>query len=499
MVLELPYHIHFEERCGRLLLASRDISAGEILFHDVPGAVGPDNNPKPVCLNCYKRLPFLVYRCRHCSWPLCSSFCQQDDGPHARECQLFQIHSPRFHIEDYNKPCPWYNAIMVLRILWLKDNKPDTWHLLDMLMDHLEDQKKESKKRNTVVDFIRKHCKLTQFSEEEIRHVIGVVDTNCYIIGENPNKDVDIQGLYPITSILNHSCTSNTICYAQDDFTFACRAVVPIKKGEELTTNYHHHHYHFFGRSYRQPELTDNWYFRCNCTRCQDYTENGTMADSLVCTECQTGRLTHTGKQWGCGKCGSTRTDEKVRQTLHNYWDLMEKTTDCDVDGLDELVPKMLKVFDENHYHLLELKRRIIESIRNYEDLADIILEKKVNFCRDHLKVQHYLAPGLSEYRAYISNHIAEPLYWLTKEKYLQKTISEEELTRTMEEVANHLLLVIQIWGPFRHRSSERLTAEKASSLLETVDTKYLHKNLGKIAADVLYNNCLNTYKSINF
>ena len=86
----------------------------------------------------------------------------------------------------------------------------------------------------------------------------GVVDTNCYIIGENPNKDVDIQGLYPITSILNHSCTSNTICYAQDDFTFACRAVVPIKKGEELTTNYHHHHYHFFGRSYRQPELTDN-------------------------------------------------------------------------------------------------------------------------------------------------------------------------------------------------------------------------------------------------
>ena len=187
---DLPYTILFEERCGRLLLASQDISAGEILFHDVPGAVGPDNNPKPVCLNCYKRLPFLVYRCRHCSWPLCSSFCQQDDGPHARECQLFQIHSPRyqycsevtsltmlncprFDIEDYNKSCPWYNAIMVLRILWLRDNKPDTWQLIDMLMDHLEDKKTQSKKKNIVINFIRKHCKLTQFSEEEIRHVIG--------------------------------------------------------------------------------------------------------------------------------------------------------------------------------------------------------------------------------------------------------------------------------------------------------------------------------------
>ena len=64
---------------------------------------------------------------------------------------------------------------MVLRILWLKENKPDTWKLIDMLMDHLEDQKKESKKKNIVIDFIRKHCKLTQFTEKEIRHVIGKI------------------------------------------------------------------------------------------------------------------------------------------------------------------------------------------------------------------------------------------------------------------------------------------------------------------------------------
>merc|ERR1712142_1071931 len=44
----LPYTILHENRCGRLLMASRDISAGEVLFNDIPGAVGPDNNPKPV-------------------------------------------------------------------------------------------------------------------------------------------------------------------------------------------------------------------------------------------------------------------------------------------------------------------------------------------------------------------------------------------------------------------------------------------------------------------
>ena len=57
-----PYKILFEERCGRLLVAARDIIAGEVLFTDTPGAVAPDTNPKPVCLNCYRRLPMLIYR-----------------------------------------------------------------------------------------------------------------------------------------------------------------------------------------------------------------------------------------------------------------------------------------------------------------------------------------------------------------------------------------------------------------------------------------------------
>ena len=222
-------------------------------------------NPVEHELNCPPRL---VYRCRHCSWPLCSPHCQQEDGPHARECSLFQIHNPRFVIEDYKATCPSYNAIMVLRILWLRDNQPDTWKLIDMLMDHLDDDKELTKTKIGVIDFIRGHCKLTQFSEKEILHVMGVIDTNAYIIGENATKDVDLQGLFPITSILNHSCAANTICFARDDFTFSCRAVTDVKKGEELTTNYLHYHYHFFGLSYRRPELKAFWHFDCSCRRC---------------------------------------------------------------------------------------------------------------------------------------------------------------------------------------------------------------------------------------
>ena len=55
-----------------------------------------------------------------------------------------------------------------------------------------------------------------------------------------------------------------------------------------------------------------------------------------------------------------------------------------------------------------------------------------------------------------------------------------------MEDVAEHLLTVIQIWGPYRKASTERLRAENARAVLEMVDNMYLHKKL-KAQADHVF------------
>ena len=47
--------------------------------------------------------------------------------------------------------------------------------------------------------------------------MVGILDTNGYIIGTNITRDVHLQGLFPINSLINHSCRANTMCYAPSD------------------------------------------------------------------------------------------------------------------------------------------------------------------------------------------------------------------------------------------------------------------------------------------
>ena len=94
----LPYKIGFDETCGRMLVASRDIAAGEILFTDARGAVGlrTDDPLQPVCLNCYKTLSGMMHKCSTCHAPLCGPSCEGRE-PHIRECSLFKEHSSQLN------------------------------------------------------------------------------------------------------------------------------------------------------------------------------------------------------------------------------------------------------------------------------------------------------------------------------------------------------------------------------------------------------------------
>ena len=89
--IRINFKVQYEDRCGRMLVATKFISAGETIFTDEPACMGPDNNPRPVCLVCCARLVRgYVVTCDNCGWPLCSETCRENLGQHVRECSLFK-------------------------------------------------------------------------------------------------------------------------------------------------------------------------------------------------------------------------------------------------------------------------------------------------------------------------------------------------------------------------------------------------------------------------
>lgn len=63
-------------------------------------------------------------------------------------------------------------------------------------------------------------------------------------------------------------------------------AVMPIKKGEEITTRYTTPQ---LGTMRRQQLVQSQWYFTCQCKRCLDPTELGSHTNSAMCPNCQDG------------------------------------------------------------------------------------------------------------------------------------------------------------------------------------------------------------------
>ena len=386
----------------------------------------------------------------------------------------------RFAITDFSKPYKWYNAIMTLRVLWLKQHEPKTWKMLDILMDHGEAADKEDKILGGVVDFIRNVCKL-KFTEKEIRHVLGIIDTNAYIIGENRNKNVDIQGLFPTCSIINHSCQANTVCFATEDLRFVCRAVVDIPQGAEITTNYLYYQYHCFGNTYRVSELQDYWHFTCNCDRCGDPGELGSGVDRVLCDQCGQHTLTpapgplchYSSAPWSClaRECSNTKPGPHIAAKIDETWNYLQDNVWTNLSGQISILESLLHFFGEKHYYVMEVKRRIIELIggdeNSYDDVEEELLRKKLDYCDEHLKLADILSPGLTEFRAYMSLHRAQTIYQLMTRGHMK---SDPETVMTLFD---HLDTVILIWRDYRLGSIESGKVELAELLKEEIETQF--------------------------
>ena len=117
-------------------------------------------------------------------------------------------------------------------------------------------------------------------SEEELNSIVDLMDVNAF---EIRGTDFSMRGVYPLTAMMNSVCSPNTQNCIDRNFICRVRAVVPIKKGQEITATYTHT---LSGTMYRQKHLMDSKYFICQCVRCKDPTELGSHFSSFYCQNC---------------------------------------------------------------------------------------------------------------------------------------------------------------------------------------------------------------------
>ena len=167
-------------------------------------------------------------------------------------------------------------------------------------------------------------------------------------------------GLYPVFSITNHSCISNTRHATVDD-TFCLLAVVDIKAGEEITTSYKSSS---LGSIVRRPPFKTLWNFDCLCRRCTDPTELGTFASAIRCPvgscpgHCLPVDCLNYTSDWTCGKCGKIVSSDSAVQITEMVQALCPKGGS--IEQLETSLEKILEKVHPRHYVAMQIKRMLM-------------------------------------------------------------------------------------------------------------------------------------------
>ncbi|GBP56334.1 SET domain-containing protein SmydA-8, isoform A [Eumeta japonica] len=259
------------------------------------------------------------------------------------------------------------------------------------------------------------------------------------------------------------------------------RAAIPIKAGDVLHLSYTHS---LSPTLFRREHLLESKFFSCDCSRCADPTELGTHMSTLKCSKCDDGTVMSTDPldsqaAWKCSstECAFTTSGTAVRKML--------SVVQAEIDQLDLLEPgpaaveqreaalkRYKSVFHPRHSLLLSMKLALAQlygRVDGYsiDELPDIMLERKAEFCRALLKVFDVIAPGESRMRAMMLYELHAPLMFMARNEYSAGLMTQERLKERLQEPMQCLADAARILSREDPHSPEGITGKIAAQSVE--------------------------------
>ncbi|KAJ8981911.1 hypothetical protein NQ317_007303 [Molorchus minor] len=399
------FEVKVSEIMGRYIVSKKDIRPGEVILSEEPLVIGHCTGCKVQCLGCYKCLEaeksFVNLDVKNAA-----GRCAARNVPVSRdasvtrtwECAVLQetksssfldyadLESVRFHLQ----------AIVPLRCLLLKSTDPTTYNAIMDMESHDEIRKHIPEVWNgdqtNVVDRIIKDWGLTEFTEEEVHTICGILEVNCFEIGQ---QGVNIRGLYPTAFLLAHDCVPNTNHNDEEtNYKLTIRASTKIPLGYPITLSYA--------------------YTLQLHVRCSDPTELGTYSGALICPKCKTGLVLSDQplkpeSSWSCkdksGKCpGYSIPARSMKLLLHRITQEVEQIDLNGIEAMEAFLSKYRNVLHPTHYLCLGIKvslSQLYGKINGYliYELSNKILERKRDVCMEILRVLDVIEPGYTRIR----------------------------------------------------------------------------------------------------
>lgn len=372
------FRLEVNEVWGRHLLATRNISKGELIFQEPPLVIGPKAVTVPLCLGCHLPCGDKRRNCDGCGYPLCSVHCQVADA-HFDECQIMMKNKFRAEIDPEALNRTHYAPIVPLRILLLKEKNPEKYKKIMEMVSHLNVRVKTplyvAYKKN-VAEFLRQRLGFSTCTDEEILNIAALLDTNAF---EVRLRDRKLRALYAISAMMAHECVPNTRhTFHGSDGNIAVSATTDIPEGTSLTVTYTQS---FWGTLSRREHLRLTKCFDCTCKRCSDPTELGTYLGAFRCSRCATRENYANGpkmiaknplddkSEWHCTECGHKVPGKLVKvgnQNLKEEVSRLDKSTPNALEGfLKKYGVESVGVLHPTNSFVVQVKHALVQMYGN--------------------------------------------------------------------------------------------------------------------------------------
>ena len=277
--------------------------------------------------------------------------------------------------------------------------------------------------------FVEKCLKNKVPEKTKVMDIFGRAMINSLALMNESGQPIGT-GLYLGVSAIDHSCAPNAVWILHEN-EMIVRAIENVDSFENIRITYLSK---LFESTYeRQKTLSENYFFDCDCSRCQDQNTDQ-FKSSLICSKCQ------NCVPYSTKKCCQCKTDKDSKE-LEKFMNLKTKLTPLiDTSNNDEIefsqfeqlytiADKVFHPFDEYYIVLLNILWDNYWAEKNIEKCLEIIPKLMMNYYHNYPK--YFPIIGFKEityaYLCKASNSLEEARSHIGKaEEILQVSLGED-------------------------------------------------------------------------